>query len=62
MKKICVITTISKTMDWFICDSTRNLSNNGYDVTLICNMEDGFAERNEYAKCISIPMKRGIPR
>ena len=60
MKKICVITTISKTMDWFICDSTRNLSNNGYDVTLICNMEDGFAERNEYAKCISIPMKRGI--
>lgn len=60
MKKICVITTISKTMDWFVCDSTRNLSNKGYDVTLICNMEKGFAERNEYATCISISIERGV--
>ncbi|WP_033148148.1 glycosyltransferase family 4 protein [Prevotella sp. P6B1] len=58
--KICALTTISKTMDWFVVDSMRNLSNNGYDVTLICNMEEGFAERNsDYAKCINIPMSRG---
>lgn len=60
-KKICALTTISKTMDWFIVDSMRNLANNGYDVTLICDMEDGFAERNaDYAKCINIPMSRGV--
>ena len=58
--KICAITTISKTMDWFIVDSMRNLAKNGYDVTLISNMEKGFAEANsDYAKCISLPMARG---
>lgn len=59
--KICALTTISRTMDWFIVDNMRNLSQKGYDVTLLCNMEDGFAERNmDYAKCIHIPMSRGI--
>lgn len=58
--KICALTTISKTMDWFIVDSMRNLSKNGYDVTLICSMDDGFKERNQdYATCINIPMSRG---
>lgn len=58
--KICALTTISKTMDWFIVDSMRNLSKNGYEVTLICNMEDGFIDRNkDYAKCINLPMSRG---
>ncbi len=59
--KICALTTISKTMDWFIVDSMRNLAKNGYDVTLICNMEEGFAEKNsDYAKCIHLPMARGV--
>lgn len=58
--KICALTTISKTMDWFIVDNMRNLAMNGYDVTLVCNMEEGFAERNQdYAKCINLPMSRG---
>lgn len=59
--KICALTTISKTMDWFIVDSMRNLSKNGYEVTLICNMEEGFAERNsDYAECINLQMGRGV--
>lgn len=59
--KICALTTISKTMDWFIVDSMRNLSKNGYEVTLICNMDNGFVERNsDYAKCINLPMSRGV--
>ena len=58
--KIGVLTTISKTMDWFVVDSMRNLAKNGYDVTLISNMDEGFAERNsDYAKCIHLPMSRG---
>lgn len=60
MIKICALTTISKTMDWFIVDNMRNLAKNGYDVTLVCNMEDGFAERNQdYATCVNLPMSRG---
>lgn len=59
--KIGVLTTISKTMEWFIVDSMRNLAKNGYDVTLISNMDEGFAERNsDYAKCIHLPMSRGV--
>ena len=59
--KICALTTISKTMDWFIVDSMRNLSQNGYDITLICDMEEGFADRNkDYATCVNLPMNRGV--
>ncbi|MFI3164500.1 MAG: glycosyltransferase family 4 protein [Bacillota bacterium] len=59
--KICIVTTISKTMDWFIIDYARELAKNNYDVTLISNMDESFISRNQdFAQCISIPMKRGI--
>lgn len=58
--KLCALTTISKTMDWFIVDSMRNLARNGYDITLVSNMDAGFNERNnDYARCIHLPMSRG---
>lgn len=58
--RICALTTISKAMDWFIVDSMRNLSKNGYEVTLVSNMSDDFIARNsDYATCINIPMSRG---
>lgn len=58
--KICALTTISKTMEWFIVDSMRNLAKNGYDITLICNMDDAFIQANsDFAKCIHLPMARG---
>ena len=59
--KIGVITTISKTMDWFLVPTMRHFADNGYDVTLISDMEEGFIERNsDFAKCIDFKMKRGI--
>lgn len=59
--KICAITTISKTMDWFLVDTMRYLSENDFEVSLICDMEDGFIDRNSnYAKLIPLPMSRGI--
>jgi len=59
--KICAITTISKTMDWFLVETMKNLSENGYEVTLLCDMEEGFAERNsDYAKCVHFKMSRGV--
>ena len=59
--KICAITTISATMDSFMVDSMRVLAKNGYDVTLVCNMDEDFIARNsDFAKCIHVPMKRGV--
>lgn len=60
-KRICVICTISKTLDWFVVESMRNLSDNGYEVFLVCDMEEAFIERNkDYAHCVHIHMDRGI--
>lgn len=59
--KLCALTTISKTMDWFVVDSMRNLEKNGYDITLVCNMDEEFIEKNkDYAKCVPLAMSRGI--
>lgn len=58
--KLCALTTISKTMDWFVVDSMRNLEKNGYDITLVCNMDEEFIEKNkDYAKCVPLAMSRG---
>lgn len=60
-KKICALTTISKTMDWFVVESMRNLSKNGFDVTLVCDMDEEFIKRNsDFATCIPVKMSRGI--
>lgn len=60
-KKMCIITTISKTMDWFVVESVKNLNGKGYDITLICDMDEDFIVRNkDYANLISIEMSRGI--
>lgn len=59
--KICAIANISKVMDWFIVDTMRFLSINGFTVTLISDMDDDFIERNkDFCRLIPIPMKRGF--
>lgn len=59
--KICVVHTISKTLDWFVVDSMRYLNDNGYEVYLVGNMEKEFVEKNkDFAHCLHIPMGRGI--
>lgn len=59
--KLCAITTISKTMDWFLVDSMRNLAKNGYEITLVCNMDEAFVARNaDYATCVPMAMSRGV--
>ena len=58
--KICVIATVYQSMDWFIVDSMRHLAQNGYDVTLVCNMTEEFiAQNSDFATCVHLPMKRG---
>ena len=59
--KVCAITTISKTMDWFVVDSMKNLHEHGFEISLMCDMDDEFIKRNQdYAKCYPIKMDRGI--
>ncbi|MCR4720058.1 MAG: glycosyltransferase family 4 protein [Firmicutes bacterium] len=58
--KICALTTISQTMELFVVDSMRNLSENGYEITLVCDMDKEFVCKNsDYAKCIPLQMNRG---
>ena len=58
--KICAVTTISKTMDWFFVDSMHNLSKHGYEITLLCDMDEEFIGKNsDYARCVPMKMKRG---
>ena len=58
--KLCAVTTISKTMDWFFVDSMRNLSKHGYEITLLCDMDEEFIRKNsDYAHCVPLRMKRG---
>lgn len=60
-KRICFVTTIFQSMDWFVVDAARFLHKNGYDISLICRMSDKFIRDNkDYAHCIHIPMNRGI--
>ncbi len=62
MKKICMITTVSITMKSFVVETAKYLHNEcGYDVTLICNDDQGFRESlPEYLHFIPVEMSRGI--
>jgi len=60
-KKICALTTISKTMDWFVVDTMRAMAKEGFEVTLVCDMDEAFIERNsDFATCIPVKMARGV--
>ena len=62
MKKICLITTISFTMNAFVVETAKYLHNKcGYDVTLICTNDDNFAKSlPEYIHYIPVHMSRGV--
>lgn len=60
-KKICAITTVEITQTNFVIPAMRKLKDNGYNVTLACNMSEEFI--NKYGsefKLINVPMNRGI--
>ena len=61
MRKICVVTTVENTMNWFIIPAMREMKKYGYDITLVCNMSDAFIEKNSKEfRCYNIKMKSGI--
>lgn len=59
--KLCAVTTVSKVMDWFIVDAMKYLNQNGFEVTLCCQMDATFIKKNsQYAKCVPLKLKRGF--
>lgn len=62
MKKICFITTISKTLKSFLVETAKYLHENGdYDITFICDNDAAFTKCiPSYIHYIPIKMKRGI--
>lgn len=60
-KSICVVTTKSSTIEAFLLEQLYYLQKNGYDVTIVCDVDDELEKK--LPKSISyypIPMKRGI--
>lgn len=61
MKKICFVTTVSITIKSFLLQFKDYLVNNDYDVTFICNTDEGMYELcNNQVHYIPVPMKRGV--
>jgi len=62
MKKICIITTISGTLEAFVLETAKLLhKEEGYEITLICDNNPDFAKSlPEYLRYIPVKMARGI--
>jgi len=60
-RKICVVTTVCKTMDWFLTDPMRYLKHHDFEVTIICDMDEEFINKNkDFASLHPVCMKRRI--
>lgn len=60
-KKICAITTVEVTQRHFVIPAMRRLKENGWDITIMCNMSEGFIkEFGQEFRLINIPFHRGI--
>ncbi len=61
MKKVCFIATISKTIEWFMLEQAEFLSENNYDVYIICDNDDSFKNKlSDKITFLPVKMKRGI--
>lgn len=60
-KKICAITTVEITQSNFMIPAMSRLKQNGWEVTLVCNMSPEFMMRyQDEFNLINIPCHRGI--
>ena len=60
-KKICFVTTVSMTVDQFIRFSFEGFHNDGYDISVICDMDEVYVNTlPKYVKAFPIKMSRGI--
>lgn len=62
MRKICIITTVSSTINAFIMNTAEYLhKNTDWDISFICSTDDEFAQTlPDYIHYYPVPMERGI--
>lgn len=62
MKKVCMITTVSLTLQVFVVETAKYLHKQcGYDVTLICDNDEDFRDSlPNYIRYIPVHMARGV--
>ena len=61
MKKICLVVTVSMTVDQFLRFSFEKFHNSDYDITLIADMDQKYLQTlPSYIHPVPISMKRGI--
>ena len=62
MKKICFITTVSRTLNSFVMNTAKYIhENTDWDITFICNYDKQFEEKlPDYIHYIPVKMQRGI--
>lgn len=61
MKKICIITTVKKTFDWFFIQQARELIRKGYDVYAIHSPDKSYDHITESGiTYIPVKMSRGL--
>ena len=59
-KSICIVATVEITLTSFVIPAARVMKENGWNVTLACNMSEEFlAEYSKEFTCINVPMSRG---
>lgn len=60
-KKICFVVTVSMTVDQFLRFGFEEFHNNGYDISLVCDMDEEYvAGLPDYVHPYPIKMSRGI--
>ena len=60
-KKICFVVTVSMTVDQFLRFGFEEFHNNGYDISLVCDMDQEYIDTlPEYVTPYPIKMSRGI--
>lgn len=60
-KRICIITTISLSIKSFFLEQIAYLSENGYEVTIICDTDEELINGiHPDVRYIPVPMKRGL--
>ncbi len=59
--RLCSITTVPITLEKFVVPAMEYLAENGYDITLVCNMDNAFLQsyQNRF-RCCHVPMARGV--
>ncbi|MGL5348082.1 MAG: glycosyltransferase family 4 protein [Peptostreptococcaceae bacterium] len=59
--KLCIVSTVMSTMNAFIIPSAKYLNKKGFDVSIMCDMNQEFYEVNSNDfNCINVKMERNV--